>query len=82
MERHSVLICMILVAVGLAAQETPPPNTEPMDETPVFRVHVVGRSTKAVNYRHRGGSTTVDLKGTSLMPEATGRAKVNGKEGR
>lgn len=82
MERHSVLICMILVAAGLAAQETPPPNTEPMDETPVFRVHVVGRSTKAVNYRHRGGSTTVDLKGTSLMPEATGRAKVNGKEGR
>jgi len=52
---------------------------EPMDQTPVFRVKVVSRTTKAVNYRHRGGSTTVDLKGTSLMPEATGHAKVDGK---
>ncbi len=75
------LICLILIAAVVVAQENPP-QVEPMDETPVFRVHVVGRSTKAVNYRHRGGSTTVDLKGTSLMPEATGRAKVNGKEGR
>ncbi|HEX4485544.1 MAG TPA: OmpA family protein [Terriglobales bacterium] len=77
------IFCICFVAFAAYAQDTTtPPNTEPMDETPVFRVHVVGRSTKAVNYRHRGGSTTVDLKGTSLMPEATGRAKVNGKEGR
>ncbi len=54
----------------------------PMDQTPMFHVKVVGRTTKAVNYRHRGGSTTVDFKGTSLMPEVTGRAKVDGKQGR
>lgn len=54
----------------------------PMDETPMFHVKVVGRTTKAVNYRHRGGSTTVDFKGTTLMPEVTGHAKVEGKEGR
>ena len=53
-----------------------------MDQTPLFRVKVVSRTTKAVNYRHRGGSTTVDLRGTSLMPEATGRAKVDSKAGR
>ena len=81
MKKHLGVICLILIAAGVLAQENPP-NVQPMDETPVFRVRVVGRSTKAVNYRHRGGSTTVDLKGTSLMPEATGRAKVNGKEGR
>jgi len=57
-------------------------QVEPMDQTPVFRVKVVSRTTKAVNYRHRGGSTMVDFKGTSLMPEATGKAKVDGKEGR
>jgi len=62
-----------------ASQTTP---VEPMDQTPVFRVKVVSRTTKAVNYRHRGGSTMVDFKGTSLMPEATGKAKVDGKEGR
>ncbi len=53
-----------------------------MDQMPVFRVNVVSRTTKAVNYRHRGGSTTVDFKGTNRMPGATGRAKVDSKEGR
>jgi outer membrane protein OmpA-like peptidoglycan-associated protein len=55
---------------------------EPMDETPVFRVNVVSRTTKAVNYRHRGGSTSVDFKGTDLMPLAKGKAKVDSKSGR
>ncbi len=49
---------------------------------PVFRVSVSERTTRAVNYRHRGGSTTVDFKGTSLMPAIAGKAKVDGKEGR
>ena len=53
-----------------------------MDQTPVFRVNVVSRTTKAVNYRHRGGSTTVDIKGTDLMPDARGKAKVDSKAGR
>lgn len=51
-------------------------------QMPVFRVHVYARSARAVNYRHRGGSTTVDFKGTSLMPAITGKAKVDGKVGR
>jgi len=51
-------------------------------QMPVFRVHVYARSAKAVNYRHRGGSTTVDFRGTSLMPTITGKAKIDGKEGR
>jgi outer membrane protein OmpA-like peptidoglycan-associated protein len=55
---------------------------EPMEETPVFRVNVVSRTTKAVNYRHRGGSTNVDFKGTDLMPLAKGKAKVDSKSGR
>jgi outer membrane protein OmpA-like peptidoglycan-associated protein len=53
-----------------------------MDQTPVFRVNVVSRTTKAINYRHRGGSTTVDFKGTSLLPQAGGKANVNSKAGR
>jgi len=57
-------------------------KVEPMDETPVFRVNVVSRTTKAVNYRHRGGSTSVDFKGTDLMPLAKGKAKVDSKSGR
>jgi outer membrane protein OmpA-like peptidoglycan-associated protein len=77
------LIALFIVGIAACswAQETTTP-VEPMDQTPVFRVKVVSRTTKAVNYRHRGGSTTVDFKGTSLMPGASGHAKVDGKEGR
>jgi hypothetical protein len=82
------LFGLMLVALSLAAQDTSAqpqsttPDVQPMDEMPVFRVKVVTRSTKAVNYRHRGGSTKVDFVGTQLMPEAKGSAKVNSKEGR
>jgi outer membrane protein OmpA-like peptidoglycan-associated protein len=57
-------------------------NTGQNDQIPVFRVNVYARTTKAVNYRHRGGSTTVDFRGTEQMPEVGGRAKVDGKAGR
>ena len=81
MKKFAGLMCvMLLVTFAVAQQENPP--VEPMDQTPVFRVNVVSRTTKAVNYRHRGGSTTVDIKGTSLMPEVKGKAKVDSKNGR
>jgi outer membrane protein OmpA-like peptidoglycan-associated protein len=57
-------------------------NPAPNDQLPVFRVKVYSRSTNAVNYRHRGGSTTVDFRGTELMPSVGGHAKVDGKAGR
>src|SRR5690349_6573758 len=81
MKKFAGLICATLLAGFAVAQQENTP-VEPMDQTPVFRVNVVSRTTKAVNYRHRGGSTTVDMKGTSLMPEVTGKAKVEGKNGR
>lgn len=90
------LFCTILLCSLAFAQQSSTPDqastpdaapqdnlaVEPMDQTPVFRVQVVSRTTKAVNYRHRGGSTTVDLKGTTLMPQAHGKAKVDSKAGR
>ena len=48
---------------------------------PILRVNVVARSTKAVNYRHRGGATKVDFAGTALQPKAYGEAKVETKKG-
>ena len=47
-----------------------------------YRVNVIQRSTQAVNYRDREGSTEVDFKGTSLMPKLNGHAKVAGHTGR
>lgn len=51
-------------------------------QMPVFRVNVYSRTAKAVNFRNRGGSTTLDMKGTDLEPQITGKAKVDGKSGR
>lgn len=44
--------------------------------------NLVRKSVKAVGYRVGGWSTKVDLKGTELMSEATGEAKVEAKQGK
>jgi hypothetical protein len=69
-------------AAGQTDQSPRQQQVEPMEKTPVFRTEVVSRTTKAVDYRHRGGSTRVDLKGTELMPRAEGEARVESKQGR
>ena len=50
-------------------------------EMPVFRVSVVSRTIKAINYHHRTGTTHIDFRGTELMPEAKGEAKVESHMG-
>src|ERR1035437_10793360 len=52
-----------------------------MDRTPTFRVTVISRTARAVDYRHRSGATKVDFTGTELMPKANGQAKVESKQG-
>jgi outer membrane protein OmpA-like peptidoglycan-associated protein len=54
---------------------------EPMAHTPTFRVTVVSRSVRAVNYQHRSGATKLDFAGTDLMPSANGQAKVESTRG-
>jgi outer membrane protein OmpA-like peptidoglycan-associated protein len=72
----------------LAAQVPQAPNptqqsspVQPGGSIPVYRVTVVARTTKAINYHHRSGSTKIDFRGTALMPEARGEAKVESKQG-
>jgi outer membrane protein OmpA-like peptidoglycan-associated protein len=77
----------LLISLALPAQSTPqqPPaqdqNQEELERAPTIRVLVVERTTKAINYRHRGGSTTIDFSGTPLLPGARGEAKVESKQG-
>jgi outer membrane protein OmpA-like peptidoglycan-associated protein len=79
----------LLLAVGAAlslsalAQANPQTamSVTPMAQTPTFRVVVTSRTTPAVNYKHRSGSTKVDFAGTDLMPSADGKAEVNSKRG-
>jgi hypothetical protein len=81
----------ITVAAGLllSAQERNPTQRPPAQVTQVqtgapvaiFRVEVVERSTPAVNYLHRSGSSKLDFGGTVLMPSAHGSAKVESQRG-
>jgi outer membrane protein OmpA-like peptidoglycan-associated protein len=59
-------------------QQTPVATGQPM---PIFRVTVVSRTIKAVNYHHRTGTTHVDFRGTALMPAARGEANVASQMG-
>lgn len=71
-------ICALATAVyGQPAQQKPDPDV-PMT---VFKVDVVAKTAKAINYRHRSGATKIDFKGTSNLPAAKGEAKVESKQG-
>jgi hypothetical protein len=72
-----------VLSLGAVAQTNPQTTmaVEPMNQTPTFRVNVISRSVKAINYKHRGGATKLDFAGTDLMPAANGQAKVESKKG-
>jgi outer membrane protein OmpA-like peptidoglycan-associated protein len=59
-------------------QQTPVNTGQPM---PVFKVTVVSRTIKAINYHHRTGTTQIDFRGTALMPAARGQADVQSQMG-
>ncbi|MGD0299872.1 MAG: OmpA family protein [Bryobacteraceae bacterium] len=78
-----LLACGILAA---QAPQAPNPTTTSIDpatagSVPIYRVTVVARTTKAINYNHRSGSTRIGFRGTALMPQAEGEAKVESKQG-
>src|SRR5688572_24704789 len=71
-------IASLFVAAAPAAAQTQGPGKQPIY---TVTINVVDRSTKAVNYSHRSGATTIDFKGTLLLPTARGEAKVESKQG-
>ncbi len=83
MKKSLLLAAGITLSLSAFAQTNSQTNLtiEPMAHTPTFRVTVVSRSVKAVNYKHRGGATKLDFAGTDLMPTANGQAKVESKKG-
>src|SRR5690242_4126254 len=83
-----LMVCGILSA---QAPQAPNPTQESISaensarmangSVPIYRVTVVARTTKAINYHHRSGSTNIDFRGTALMLEARGQARVESKQG-
>src|ERR1043165_1799081 len=87
-------ISVFLLACGMLSAQAPQApnptqrsgsteNTERMaaGAMPIYRVTVVERSTRAINYRNRGGATKIDFQGTPLLPRSHGQAKVESKQG-
>lgn len=80
-------LAVVFLLAGLAIAQQPDTyqdqtRVEPMEHTPVYRVKVVSRSAAAVNYQHHSGKTSLDFRGTNLMPDARGRATVESRTGR
>src|SRR4051794_32140662 len=80
------------ISVGLlTAQEAPNPTQSrngsstnqvvTLDRQPIYKVTVVSRTAKAINYRHRSGATKINFEGTALLPKSHGEAKVESKQG-
>ncbi len=82
------ILTALLTMTGLAwaqAPQAPNPTLQPIEgaggPAPIYRITVVSRTTKAINYNHRSGSTRIGFQGTALMPAASGEAKVESKQG-
>jgi outer membrane protein OmpA-like peptidoglycan-associated protein len=82
------LLTVILLGLMTPAQGQQPANPTQVQvqrsgDNPLYKVtvNVVERTTKAINYRHHSGSTKIDFRGTPLLPEARGDAKVESKQG-
>jgi len=60
-------------------QVTQPPQG---GTVPIYRVEVVERTVKAINYQYRSGPTKIDFGGTVLLTDARGEAEVDSKQGR
>jgi len=77
------LLLFVVNAAGAAQQlgSASQAQFRPGDPTPIYKITIVERTAKAINYKHRSGATKIDFSGTPLMPAARGEAKVESKQG-
>ena len=84
-----LMVCGLVAAHAQQAPQAPnlvkssPENAAKVaaGSTPLYRITVTARTTKAVNYRHRSGATKIDFRGTEFLPNARGEAKVESRQG-
>ncbi len=86
------IIGTFLTVCGLVAAQAPQAANPAQQSTenaariaagamPIYRVTVTERTAKAINYQHRSGATKIDFRGTELLPNSRGEAKVESKQG-
>jgi len=75
-----LLAALAILGVSTLAQAQTTASDE-HNQMATYSVNVASRTTRAVKYAHRSGSTKIDFQGTDLMPGASGDAKVESKRG-
>jgi outer membrane protein OmpA-like peptidoglycan-associated protein len=89
MKKVNMFLALCGLSCGLLSAQSPraaKPTQEWVQSqsgtsAPIYRVIVIERTMKAINYQHRSGATKIDFSGTSLLPNAHGEAKVESKKG-
>jgi outer membrane protein OmpA-like peptidoglycan-associated protein len=70
-----IALALALPVFAQNDSETVQPVNNPYN-TPVYRINVVERTAKAINYRNRGDEMKLKMAPTALLPNAHGEAKV------
>jgi outer membrane protein OmpA-like peptidoglycan-associated protein len=76
-----MLLAVLAVLGASTCAQAQTTNSDEHNQMPTYSVSVVSRTTGAVKYEHRRGSTKIDFAGTALMPGASGVAEVASKSG-
>lgn len=79
--RAAGILAISAALVNPAAAQEQSKALIPDTGMPVFRVDVVSRTIKVINYHHRQGATELALKGTASAPRATGSVRVDSRQG-
>ena len=82
------IVSAFLTVCGLAlaqAPQAPNPTQQPIDNgasAPIYRITVVARTTKAINYNHRSGPTEDRLPRNGLDARSSWRGQGGEQAGR
>ena len=79
MTKRTAQLLTLCCAAGLAQAPPPAGQAQSGESVPLYRITVVGRTAKAVNYLHRSGPTKIGFRGTVLLHEAGGEATVESR---
>ena len=81
MQKFAVLLAVLAGLGACAVAQAQSAVSSQSTHVVVYRENVVSRTTRAVSYKHRSGSTKIDFAGTNLMASAQGEARVESKRG-
>ena len=81
MKRSAAFLALVAMLSPSTFAQAQTAASDDHSQMPTYNVNEVSRTTRAVKYAHRSGSTKIDFKGTDLMPAVTGEATVASKRG-